>query len=127
MYVLYVWSVGKTTFTKLITGELQAKHGEVEVGETVVLGIYDQLGLKFDEVAERQTVLEYVVDQVQNSNANSVGETPNEARDLLQQFEFPRSRWTERVSILSGGERRRLQILSVLSVVSTVVAFVFVP
>jgi len=106
---------------------LQAKHGEVEVGETVVLGIYDQLGLKFDEVAERQTVLEYVVDQVQNSNANSVGETPNEARDLLQQFEFPRSRWTERVSILSGGERRRLQILSVLSVVSTVVVFVFVP
>ena len=89
------------------------------VGETVVLGIYDQLGLKFDEVAERQTVLEYVVDQIQNNDANSVGETPNEARELLRQFEFPKSRWQERVSILSGGERRRLQILSVLSVVSS--------
>ena len=47
-----------------------------------------------------------------------MGETPNEARDLLRQFEFPTSRWQERISVLSGGERRRLQILSVLSVVS---------
>lgn len=108
--------VGKTTFTKLITGELQPNEGEVVVGETVVLGVYDQLGLKFDETAEQQTVLEYVVDQVQTNDAKSMGETPNEARELLRQFEFPRSRWQERVSVLSGGERRRLQILSVLSV-----------
>ena len=111
-------SVGKTTFTKLLTGELQPNDGEVVVGETVVLGVYDQLGLKFDETAEKQTVLEFVVDQIQNNDAQSMGETPNEARDLLRQFEFPQSRWQERVSILSGGERRRLQILSVLSVVS---------
>lgn len=111
-------SVGKTTFTKLLTGELQPNDGEVVVGETVVLGVYDQLGLKFDETAEKQTVLEFVVDQIQNNDAKSMGETPNEARDLLRQFEFPQSRWQERISILSGGERRRLQILSVLSVVS---------
>lgn len=108
--------VGKTTFTKLLTGELQPNDGEVVVGETVVLGVYDQLGLKFDETAEKQTVLEFVVDQIQNNDAKSMGETPNEARDLLRQFEFPQSRWQERISILSGGERRRLQILSVLSV-----------
>ena len=47
-----------------------------------------------------------------------MGETPTEARELLRQFEFPRNRWQERISVLSGGERRRLQILSVLSVVS---------
>lgn len=88
------------------------------VGETVVLGVYDQLGLKFDETAEKQTVLEYVVDQIQADDGNSMGETPNEARELLRQFEFPISRWQERISVLSGGERRRLQILSVLSVVS---------
>mmetsp|Transcript_1113 Transcript_1113/g.2623 ORF Transcript_1113/g.2623 Transcript_1113/m.2623 type:complete len:810 (-) Transcript_1113:364-2793(-) len=108
--------VGKTTFAKLLTGELEPNLGEVVVGETVVFGVYDQLGLKFDETAEQQTVLEYVVDQIQSNDAQSMGETPNEARELLRQFEFPRSRWQERVSVLSGGERRRLQILSVLSV-----------
>jgi len=91
--------VGKTTFTKLLTGELQPNHGEVVVGETVVLGIYDQLGLMFDETAEKQTVLEYVVDQIQANDAKFMGETPTEARELLRQFEFPRSRWQERISI----------------------------
>jgi len=113
---MYIWSVGKTTFTKLLTGELPPHKGEVEIAETVVLGVYDQLGLNFDEIAEKQTVLEYVVDQVQGNDATSFGETPSEARNLLQQFEFSRDRWQERVSVLSGGERRRLQILSVLSV-----------
>lgn len=108
--------VGKTTFTKLLTGELQPNKGEVEIGETVVLGVYDQLGLKFDEIAEKQTILEYVVDQIQSNGSKSMGENPSEARALLRQFEFPRSRWQERISVLSGGERRRLQILSVLSV-----------
>ena len=101
-----------------MTGELQPNKGEVEIGETVVLGVYDQLGLKFDEIAEKQTILEYVVDQIQSNGSKSMGENPSEARALLRQFEFPRSRWQERISVLSGGERRRLQILSVLSVVS---------
>jgi len=77
--------------------------------------VYDQLGLKFDAVAESQTVLEFVVDQIQAYGANSMADTPSEARNLLQQFEFPRTRWDERISILSGGERRRMQLLSVLS------------
>lgn len=101
-----------------MTGELEPNTGEVEIGETVVLGVYDQLGLKFDEVAEKQTVLEYVVDQIQANGSKSMGDIPKEARDLLQQFQFERPRWQERISVLSGGERRRLQILSVLSVVS---------
>ncbi len=110
--------VGKTTFTKLLTGELQPNTGEIEIGETVVLGVYDQLGLKFDEMAEKQTVLEYVIDQIQNNDSKSMDGVMSEARTLLSQFQFERSRWQERISVLSGGERRRLQILSVLSVVS---------
>ena len=108
-------TVGKTTFTKLITGELEADSGFIELGETVVLGVYDQLGLKFDATAESQTVLEFVIDQVQANDSTSVGDTPAEARKLLKQFEFQRSRWNEQISVLSGGERRRLQLLSVLS------------
>jgi len=107
--------VGKTTFTKLITREIEPDTGIIDVGDTVVLGVYDQLGLNFDTVAESQTVLEYVVDQIHANEMKSMSETPSEARKLLQQFEFPRSRWNEQISILSGGERRRLQMLSVLS------------
>lgn len=107
--------VGKTTFTKLITGELPPTAGEIEIGDTVVLGVYDQLGLKFDESMEQKTVMEYVMDQVRSSQSDAMAENPDEARRLLRQFEFPRSRWNERVLVLSGGERRRLQLLSVLS------------
>jgi ATP-binding cassette subfamily F protein uup len=107
--------IGKTTFTKLITGEQAPDAGEIELGETVVLGVYDQLGLKFDASTEHQTVMEFVVNQVRSGDSNTMAEHPEEARRLLKQFEFPRSRWQERVSVLSGGERRRLQMLSVLS------------
>lgn len=102
-----------------MTGELQPNQGEIEIGETVALGVYDQLGLKFDEMAEKQTVLEYVIDQIQNNDSKSMDGVMGEARTLLSQFQFERSRWQERISVLSGGERRRLQILSVLSVVSS--------
>jgi ATP-binding cassette subfamily F protein uup len=98
---------------------LEPDNGFIELGETVVLGIYDQLGLKFDPTAESQTVLEFVVDQVQSNDSTSLNDTPAEARKLLKQFEFQRSRWNEPISVLSGGERRRLQLLSVLSKVRT--------
>ncbi|KAG7343104.1 ABC transporter ATPase [Nitzschia inconspicua] len=107
--------VGKTTFTKLITGEVEPDSGFIEIGDTVVLGVYDQLGLKFDPSAESQTVMEFVIDQAQYDNISNTGDTPAEARQLLKQFEFPRSRWNEPISVLSGGERRRLQLLSVLT------------
>ena len=55
-----------------MTGELQPNQGEIEIGETVALGVYDQLGLKFDEMAEKQTVLEYVIDQIQNNDSKSL-------------------------------------------------------
>lgn len=120
--------VGKTTFTKLITGELEPDSGFIELGETVVLGVYDQLGLKFDSTAEGQTVLEFVVDQIQLNDATTgMSDTPAEARKLLKQFEFQRSRWNEPISVLSGGERRRLQLLSVLSKVRCCVIVLIKP
>jgi ATP-binding cassette subfamily F protein uup len=85
------------------------------------MGNYDQLGLKFDETAESQTVMEFVLDQIHShdrSGSKDMSSTSGpavEARKLLNQFEFSRPRWNERISVLSGGERRRLQLLSVLS------------
>lgn len=109
--------IGKTSFTKTITGDQPIDSGEIIQGETVVLGVYDQLGLKFSLEEQETTLMDYVVGQVQNANSDNPNEAtaPDEARRLLKKFEFPRSRWNERVFLLSGGERRRLQLLSVLS------------
>jgi ABC transport system ATP-binding/permease protein len=108
--------IGKTTFARLLTGAQAPDSGRIEVGETIVWGVYDQLGLKLDD--EEQTVLDFVLQNVQargDLGTGSMSEAPNEARRLLKQFEFPRSRWNELVAVLSGGERRRLQLMQVLS------------
>jgi ATP-binding cassette subfamily F protein uup len=105
--------VGKTTFVRTLTGEQAIDSGEIVFGETIVLGVYDQLGLQFDN--PEQTVLEFVLEQVEARDGSVMSESPGEARKLLQRFEFQRQRWNDRVSILSGGEKRRLQMLSVFS------------
>ena len=110
--------IGKTTFLKVLEGEQKFDSGERILGETVVMGVYDQLGLQLTEQEQREmTVLEFVLEKVQaeQSFSGSSYLPENEARRLLQQFEFPKRRWIERVSMLSGGERRRLQLLAVLS------------
>lgn len=105
--------VGKTTFIRVLTGEQPPDNGIIDVGDTIVLGMYDQLGIKIDD--PEQTVLNFVLDRVNDRQGASMAEAPAESRRLLKQFEFPRQRWSERVSVLSGGERRRLQMLSVFS------------
>lgn len=95
-----------------MTGQQKPDSGTVVLGDTIVMGVYDQLGLTIED--PEQTVLEFVVERVQMADA-SESVAPDEARRLLQKFEFPRRRWSDRLSVLSGGEKRRLQLLSVLS------------
>lgn len=110
---------GKTTFLKVLAGELKFDSGEREVGETIVMGIYDQLGLQLTEEEQREmTVLDFVLEKVQaQQGVGGYAEVmpQDEARRLLKQFEFPRRRWIERVAMLSGGEKRRLQLLEVIT------------
>lgn len=109
--------VGKTTFLKVLTGELKFDSGVIETGDTVVMGVYDQLGLQLaDEEQKKLTVLDFVLERVQNAQATGDGAVPqDEARKLLKEFEFPRKRWDDRVSMLSGGEKRRLQLLEIIT------------
>ena len=102
-----------------MTGEQPPDSGIIEVGDTIVLGVYDQLGLSIDDPT--QTVLDFVLTRVQEASTSSSSTTGgavtdvDEARRWLRQFEFPKARWAQRVSSLSGGERRRLQLLAVLT------------
>lgn len=104
--------VGKSTFIRVLIGTQPIDDGLIETGETVVFGVYDQMGIQIDD---DQRVLDYVKERVEARDGSSLAEAPQEAMKLLKQFQFQRDRWNERVSMLSGGERRRLQLLSVLT------------
>lgn len=90
--------VGKTTFINLLTGEHQDSSGRqmgiIERGESVKIGYYHQSGMQFDE---EQTVLETL---------NDTG--------LLSRFLFPHDMLNNKISKLSGGEKRRLYLLTIL-------------
>lgn len=101
---------------RVLTGEQPIDSGTIEKGETIVMGVYDQTGLRVDD--PEMTVLQFVMESVQRRCDVSMSEAamaPDEARKLLNKFEFPKVRWNERVGFLSGGERRRLQMLQVFS------------
>lgn len=89
--------VGKSTFINLLTGsdgEGGTLTGVIDRGESLRIGYYHQSGMKFDE---DQTVLETVNDT-----------------HLLSQFLFPHDMLSNRISKLSGGEKRRLYLLTIL-------------
>ena len=91
--------VGKTTFINLLIGNMDPSDpgtmtGVIERGESLKIGYYRQSGMQFDE---NQTVLETVNDT-----------------HLLSQFLFPHDMLNNRISKLSGGEKRRLYLLTIL-------------
>ena len=101
--------VGKSTFLNLISGGLQPDSGVVEQGETLRIGYYTQRGISFKP---GQTVLECVqeiAEVVKSSDGQNVSATT-----LLNRFLFPHETFTKRIDILSGGEQRRLYLLTVL-------------
>lgn len=85
--------IGKSTFIKVLTGQQEIDSGEIETGETVVFGIYDQMGIQMDE---NQRVMDFVKQRVDARDGSTMAEAPQEAMKLLKQFQFDRTRWNER-------------------------------
>ena len=101
--------VGKTTFLNLISGKISPDSGIIEQGETLRIGYYSQQGINFKP---GQTVLECVqdiADIVKASDGHAISATT-----YLNRFLFPHDTFTKRIDILSGGEKRRLYLLTVL-------------
>ncbi len=101
--------IGKSTFLNMITGNEKPDSGTVVTGQTVAYGYYTQKGIKFDE---RKTVLETIQDiaEVIHYGKDNV----YTADKLLAHFMFPYSMHRQLVSLLSGGEKTRLYLLTVL-------------
>ena len=101
--------VGKSTFLNLLTGTLQPDSGEIITGQTVTFGYYRQDGIKFDE---KKTVLEAITDiaEVVHYGKDKV----YGAAQLLAHFMFPYKMHRQPIALLSGGEKRRLYLLTVI-------------
>ncbi|MBR5282822.1 MAG: ABC-F family ATP-binding cassette domain-containing protein, partial [Alistipes sp.] len=101
--------VGKSTFLNLMTGALLPDSGTIERGETLRIGYYRQSGINFKP---GQTVFDIVHD-IAETVTTADGHTIS-ATSMLNRFLFPPETLNKRVEILSGGEQRRLYLLTVL-------------
>jgi ATP-binding cassette subfamily F protein uup len=100
---------GKTTFLNLVMKNIIPQTGTVVAGETIVFGHYRQEGIKIND---NQTVLQVVKDIAE---IIPIGKDSNlTASQFLNHFMFPPKVQNDYVSNLSGGERRRLYLLTVL-------------
>ena len=99
---------GKSTFIKMLLGRVAPDSGTIEVGETVKWGYYSQDGLSFNEQMK-------VIDVVKNiAEVIPVAGKMLTASQFLQHFLFPPEKQHSYVYKLSGGEKRRLYLCTVL-------------
>ncbi|WP_149527592.1 ABC-F family ATP-binding cassette domain-containing protein [Sphingobacterium hotanense] len=100
---------GKTTFLNLITGALSPTQGKIDVGETTKYGYYKQEGLQARSDERVLDVVKNIADFIEMKNGEVIT-----ASQLLTKFLFPPEKQFGLVNKLSGGERKRLQLMRVL-------------
>ena len=100
---------GKSTFIKMLMGEVSPDKGEFDIGETVNFGYYSQDGLKFDDQMKVLDVVQNIAEVIDLGNGNRLT-----ASQFLQHFLFAPEKQHSYVYKLSGGERRRLYLCTVL-------------
>lgn len=101
--------VGKSTFINMLQGLEQPDSGKINIGETVIFGNYSQSGLV---IKEDMRVIEYVKNIAEHFPLAAGGSLS--AAQFLQLFLFPPEQQYTYISKLSGGEKRRLHLLSIL-------------
>ena len=101
--------VGKSTFLHILQGLEAADSGKINVGETIVFGYYSQQGL---QLKEDLRVIEFVKSIAENFPLEKGGTLT--AAQFLELFLFEPDKQYTYISKLSGGEKRRLHLLSVL-------------
>ncbi|MGE0561522.1 MAG: ATP-binding cassette domain-containing protein [Flavobacteriales bacterium] len=101
--------VGKTTFLDIIMGLQEVDGGKVSVGETVVYGYYTQAGINLKDDKKVIEVIKDIAEFIPLTKGKTMT-----AAQLLEKFLFPRSMHYNFVEKLSGGEKRRLYLLTIL-------------
>lgn len=101
--------VGKSTFLNLITQRLSPDSGKIDPGETVVYGFYQQLGLQFSPQQRVIDVVKEIAEVVSLGDGSQLS-----VSQFLTHFLFPPEMQYVQVDKLSGGEKRRLYMMTVL-------------
>ncbi len=99
---------GKTTLFKIIMKQLELTSGEMEVGETLRFGYFSQ---HMDAIDNNIRVIDYIKN---DANLIETLDGTITASEMLERFLFPKDIQYAKVSMLSGGEKRRLQLVHVL-------------
>ena len=100
---------GKSTFIKMLMGEVEPDSGRFDVGETVRFGYYSQDGLQFDEQMKVIDVVQNIAEYVDLGDGKKMG-----VSQFLNYFLFSPEKQHNYVFKLSGGEKRRLYLCTVL-------------
>ena len=101
--------VGKSTFLNIITQQEMPDSGKINVGETIIYGYFTQKGIQLKEDKRVIEVLKDIADVIVMSDSKKIT-----ASQLLEHFMFPSNMQYTYVSKLSGGEKRRLYLLTIL-------------
>ena len=101
--------VGKSTFLNIITQSLMPDSGKINVGETIVYGYFTQKGIQLKQDKRVIEVLKDIAEVIVMSDGKKIT-----ASQLLEHFMFPSNMQYTYVSKLSGGEKRRLYLLTIL-------------
>ncbi len=100
---------GKSTFLKMITQQLSPDEGKVIVGDTIEFGYYGQQGITLSEDKRVIEIIKEIAEVIDVDKSASIT-----ASQMLTRFDFPPEMQYTFVSKLSGGEKRRLYLLTVL-------------
>jgi ATP-binding cassette subfamily F protein uup len=101
--------VGKSTFLDIITRTIPPDSGKIDIGETVIYGYYTQAGISFTGSDRPIDIVREIAENIDLGNGRVLS-----ASQFLEYFLFPDKLQYSPVSKLSGGERRRLYLLTVL-------------
>lgn len=101
--------VGKSTFLNIITQNIEPDSGSISIGETVVYGYYKQSGITFKENDRVIDIVKNISERIDLGNGRIMS-----ASQFLEYFMFTDKQQYSLVEKLSGGERRRLYLLTVL-------------
>lgn len=100
---------GKSTFIKLLLGKIEPDKGFFDIGETVTFGYYSQEGIEFDENSKVIDAVRDIAEEIDLGNGKKLS-----ASQFLQHFLFKPETQHNFIHKLSGGEKRRLYLCTVL-------------
>lgn len=101
--------VGKTTFLNMLTGKEQPDGGKIVTGETIVFGYYTQSGMNLKDDKRVIEVVRDIAEYIPLAKGQKLS-----AANLLERFLFSRDKHWDYVAKLSGGEKKRLYLLTIL-------------